>query len=78
MDAFEWERTTIEQQLHSSAERVAHLEDEARTQRSLLEDARQRQTVLQSAAETARFRDEELAEQLSELRLAVADRTPEA
>ena len=72
VDAFEWERTTIEQQLHSSAVRVAHLEDEARTQRSLLEDARQRQTVLQSAVETARFRDEELAEQLSELRLAVA------
>ncbi len=38
----------------------------------LLEDARQRQTLLQSAAETARLRDEELAEQLSELRLAVA------
>ncbi len=32
----------------------------------------QRQTVLQSAAETARLRDDELAEQLSELRLAVA------
>ena len=41
-------------------------------QRSSLEDARRRLTASQSEAETARLRDEEVAEQLSELRLAVA------
>jgi chromosome segregation protein len=72
VDALEWERTTLEQQLNSSAERVAQLQDEATTQRSFLDEARQRQTILQSTAEAAHLRDEELAEQLSELRLAVA------
>ncbi len=72
MDALEWERATLEQQLHVSAERGAQLEEEANTQRVFLDEARARQSTLQSATETARLRDDELAEQLSELRLAVA------
>jgi chromosome segregation protein len=72
VDALEWERTTLDQQLASSAERVQQLEGEAATQRSFLEEARQRQAALQSETEAARLRDDELAEQLNELRLAVA------
>ncbi|MGI8957560.1 MAG: chromosome segregation protein SMC [Chthoniobacterales bacterium] len=72
VDALEWERTTLDQQLNSSAERVQQFEGEAATQRSFLEEARQRQAALQSATGAARLRDDELAEQLNELRLAVA------
>ncbi len=71
-DAFEWERTTIEQQLHASAERVAQLESDAASQRDFLEQARTRQSTLQSAVENARTHDDQLAGQLSELRLAAA------
>ncbi len=72
VDALEWERTTLAQQMDSSAERIAQLESDAAAQRSFLVDGRERQVALQTAVETARLRDEELAEQLSELRLAVA------
>jgi chromosome segregation protein len=72
VDALEWERTTLAQQMDSSAERLAQLESDASAQRSFLAEARERQTALLSAVETARLRDDELAEQLSELRLAVA------
>jgi chromosome segregation protein len=72
VDAFEWERTTLDQQMNSSAERIAQLEGDAATQRSFLEEARARKVALVSTVETARLRDEQLTEQLSELRLAVA------
>ena len=71
VDAFDWERTTIEQQLHSSAQRIAQLEGEAATQRNFLDQAGARQRALASTTEAARLRDEELAEQLNVLRLAV-------
>lgn len=72
VDALEWERTTLAQQMDSSAERIGQLESDAAAQRSFLADASERQKALLSEVETARLRDEELAEQLSELRLAVA------
>jgi chromosome segregation protein len=72
VDALEWERTTLAQQMTSSAERIAQLENDATAQRSFLEEARARQTALQTAVETARLRDEELTGHLNGLRLAVA------
>jgi chromosome segregation protein len=72
VDALAWERATLDEQLNSSAQRVAHLETETAAQRLFLEGARERQTLLQAAAEMTRLRDEELAEQLSELRLNAA------
>jgi len=72
VDALEWERTTLDQQMTASAERVAHLESDATRQHSFLDEARARLAALRSMTESARLRDEELTEQLSELRLAVA------
>ena len=72
VDAFEWERTTLDQQMNSSAERIAQLERDSAAQRSFLEEARERQEALQSTVETARLRDEQVSRQLSELHLAVA------
>jgi len=71
-DALDWERSTLDQQLTASAERLAQLEEEADGQRNFLDQARQRLTTLHSLVETERLRDDELNEQLSELRLAVA------
>ncbi len=71
-DAIEWEKTTLDQQLASSAERVTQLESEAADLRATCEAKRERLDATQSAAETARLRDTELTEQLNELRLAVA------
>ncbi len=72
LDALGWEKTTLHQQLTSASERVAQLESEATGQREFLVAGCERQVALQTAAETARLRDEQLVEQLSELRLAVA------
>jgi chromosome segregation protein len=71
VDALGWEKTTLNQQLTSSSERVAQLESEAAMQREFLADGRGRQVVLQSTVEATRLRDEQLAEQLSDLRFAV-------
>ncbi|HEY2711238.1 MAG TPA: chromosome segregation protein SMC [Chthoniobacterales bacterium] len=71
-DALDWEHTTLEQQLTASTERIAQLEKDATEQRNFLTRARERQTILQSSAETERLRDDELVEQLGELRLTVA------
>ena len=72
VDALEWEKTTLDQQLARSAERVAQLGSEAAELRANSAADRERRTAAQSAAETARLRDHELSEQLNELRLAVA------
>jgi chromosome segregation protein len=72
VDALGWEKTTLNQQLTSASERVAQLESEAAGQREFLVAGRERQVALQTAAEAARLRDEQLVEQLSELRLAAA------
>ena len=72
VDATEWEKATLAQQLAASAERIARLEDEAANQKVLLGEQRERRTTVESAVEAARLRDEQLTAQLSELRLAVA------
>jgi chromosome segregation protein len=71
-DALDWERSTLDQQLRASAERVQQLEEEAAEQRKLLTEGRARQTELQGLLESERLRDDELAEQLRELQLSVA------
>ncbi len=71
-DAIEWEKTTLDQQLATSAERVSQLETEAAELRGHCETEHTRRAETQSAAEAARLRDRELTEQLNELRLAVA------
>jgi chromosome segregation protein len=71
-DAIEWEKATLDQQLATSAERVAQLQAEATELEATCEAERERRAATQSAAETARLRDQELTEQLNELRLAVA------
>ncbi len=71
-DAIEWEKTTLDQQLATSAERIAHLESEATDFRETCETNHEQRTATESAAEAARLRDTELIEQLNELRLAVA------
>ncbi len=72
VDAIEWEKATLDQQLAASAERIAQLETEAAELRATCATEHERRTATQSAAETARLRDHELTEQLNELRLAVA------
>jgi chromosome segregation protein len=71
-DSLDWERTTLDQQLRASGERVEQLEDDASEQRKFLTDARARQLELQSLVEGERLRDNELADQLRELQLSVA------
>ncbi len=71
-DAIDWERTTLEQQLRASGERVEELQGEAAEQRKFLADAGARQLELQSLVESERLRDDELADQLRELQLSVA------
>ncbi|MDQ3198923.1 MAG: chromosome segregation protein SMC [Verrucomicrobiota bacterium] len=72
VDALDWERATLDQQLHTSAERLAELAEEADAQSAFLERERERQTATEASAETARLRDEQLTEQLNNLRLSVA------
>ncbi len=57
-DALDWERATLDQQMASSAERIANLESEAAQQRAFLEEERERHNTVQAAAENARRRDE--------------------
>ena len=71
-DALDWERSTLDQQLRASAERVKQLEHEATEQRKFLTQARTRQQELQSLVESERLRDDELADRLRELQLSVA------
>jgi chromosome segregation protein len=71
-DTLDWERTTLEQQLTASAQRISQLEKDAEEQRDFLGQAREREAALQSSVQTERLRDDELVEQLGELRLSVA------
>jgi chromosome segregation protein len=71
-DGLEWEKVTLAQQLQASGERLEQLATEAEKQRNFLAEARMRQTELQSLLATEQARDDEVNEQLNELRLAVA------
>lgn len=68
----ESEKVTLEQQVQSADERIAQLERELEADRSHFEEEQGRQVAADHARQNARTREEEAAEKLSELRLAVA------
>jgi chromosome segregation protein len=68
----ETERNTLEQQVRSADEGIAQLETELRSQRKFFEEELERKGVAEQARENARSQEEDAAEQLNELRLAVA------
>ena len=66
------EKNTLEQQIRSADERIAQLETELGSQRKTFEDELERKSAAEQARENARSQEEEAAEKLNELRLAVA------
>jgi len=72
LTSVETERNTLEQQVRSADEGIAQLETELRSQRKTLEEELERKSVAEQARENARSQEEDAAEKLNELRLAVA------
>jgi chromosome segregation protein len=68
----ETERNTLDQQVRQADERIAEIERELEADRKNLENEQGQQTAAERARDGARSREEETAEQLNELRLAVA------
>jgi chromosome segregation protein len=68
----ETEKSTLEQQVRSADDRIAELESEQQSDRHNVENEQGRQAAAEQAREAARLREEEAAEKLGELRLAVA------
>ncbi|HEX4630125.1 MAG TPA: chromosome segregation protein SMC [Chthoniobacterales bacterium] len=68
----ETERHTLDQQVGQADDRIAELEREMQTDKEHLEKEQGLQTSAEQARESARLREEEAAEKLNELRLAVA------
>jgi chromosome segregation protein len=68
----ESEKNTLDQQMRSADERIQTLERELQADRSNLENDQGLQAAAEQARESARLREEEAAEKLNELRLAVA------
>ena len=66
------EQQTLEQQLQSADERIAQLEAELGSQRKTFDDEVERKSLAERARENARAQEEDAAEKLNELRLAVA------
>jgi chromosome segregation protein len=66
------EKGTLEQQVQSADERIAQLERELESAREDFAEEQGRQAAAEQAREHARAQEEETAEKLSELRLAVA------
>jgi chromosome segregation protein len=66
------ERNTLEQQIQSADETIGQLETELRSQRKTFDDELEQKSAAKQARENARSREEEAAEKLNELRLAVA------
>jgi chromosome segregation protein len=66
------ERSTLDQQVQQADDRITELESELRADKNNLELEQAQQTAAEQARESARLREEEAAEQLNELRLAVA------
>ncbi len=66
------EKSTLEQQIRSADERVESLQRELDADRKNLENDQRLQTAAEQARESAQLREEEAAEKLNELRLAVA------
>jgi len=72
LTGLETERNTLEQQVRSADEEIAQLETELRSQRKTFEEELERKSVAEQARENARSQEEDAAEKLNELRLAVA------
>jgi chromosome segregation protein len=68
----ETEKNTLDQQMANAEDRVATLNRELQADRSNLENEQALQIAAEQARESARLREEEAAEKLNELRLAVA------
>ena len=66
------EKGTLEQQVQSADERIAQLQGELESARENFTEEQSLQTAAEQARENARAREEDAAEKLSELRLAVA------
>ena len=66
------EKNTLEQQVQSADERIAQLEAELGSQRKTFEEELEQKSAAEQARENARSQEEEAAEKLNELRLAVA------
>ena len=68
----ETERNTLDQQVRQADERIAEIERELEADRQNLEHEQGLQTAAEQSRDNARLREEEAAEKLNELRLAVA------
>jgi chromosome segregation protein len=68
----ETEKNTLDQQVRNAEERIATFDRELQADRVQLENERALQAAAAQAGESARLREEEGAEKLNELRLAVA------
>ncbi|MEY2490686.1 MAG: chromosome segregation protein [Verrucomicrobiota bacterium] len=66
------EKNTLEQQVQSADERIAQLDAELGSQRKTFEEELERKSAAEQARENARSQEEDGAEKLNELRLAVA------
>ena len=68
----ETEKNTLDQQMANAEDRIATLERELHEDRGHLQNDQALQVAAEQARESARLREEEAAEKLNELRLAVA------
>jgi chromosome segregation protein len=68
----ETEKGTLDQQVRSADDRIAEIARELQSDRTNLENEQRLQAGAENARENARLREEEAAEKLNELRLAVA------
>jgi chromosome segregation protein len=68
----ETERDTLDQQVRQADERIAGIEHELQADRKNLENEHRLQATAEQARDNARLREQETAEKLNELRLAVA------
>jgi len=66
------ERNTLEQQVQTADETIAQLEADLRSQRAAFEEEVARKSVAEASRANARSQEEDAAEKLNELRLAVA------
>lgn len=68
----ETERNTLDQQVRQADDRIAQIERELQADRKNLKNEQGLQTSAEQARDNARVREEDAAEQLNELRLALA------
>jgi chromosome segregation protein len=72
IDHLRSEQTTLTQQIQAAGERITRLEQELTAERANLEEQQARRYSIEAARENATKRENEAAEQLNEIRLALA------